>query len=185
MKFLVLMFGWFFLVFFAEVPAYGQAQFSAVASSELIERAKAYDGKIVIYQGEIIGEIMKRGKFAWLNINDGQNALGIWIHRGLLKNISPAGGSYFKRGDIVAVSGVFSRACREHGGDLDIHATALVLIASGQERTEKMFVIKAKAVTALTLLVILLMVLGLRWSRKKRVSKKDSLRINKRGFSNP
>lgn len=41
-----------------------------IDSSTLINNAFKYDGKVVEFQGEAIGEIMKRGDFAWVNIHD-------------------------------------------------------------------------------------------------------------------
>lgn len=46
------------------------------------------------------------------------------------KEISFCGG-YKGRGDTVRVTGVFHRACPEHGGDTDIHATTLLLVEKG------------------------------------------------------
>jgi hypothetical protein len=42
-------------------------------------------------------------------------------------------GDYRHKGDMVEVMGVFNRACREHGGDLDIHAESIRVIALGYE----------------------------------------------------
>jgi len=95
-----------------------------ISSSELIKNAKDYDGKTVLYGGEVIGDIMRRGDFAWINVNDGQNAIGVWIDASMLKEITYTG-SYRSKGDVVDIAGEFHRACPEHGGDLDIHARAL------------------------------------------------------------
>ena len=48
-------------------------------SLELINNAKQYDGKTVNYKGEVIGEVMVRGDYAWLHVNDGTIAIGIWV----------------------------------------------------------------------------------------------------------
>jgi hypothetical protein len=101
----------------------------------LINNAKLYDGKNVVYAGEVIGDIMIRGNFAWINVNDGKNAIGIWIDQALLKDIAYTG-SYRAAGDQVEVTGIFHRACPLHGGDLDIHAQAIRKIASGASRRE-------------------------------------------------
>ncbi len=107
-----------------------------VSSAELINNAKQYDGKEVIYKGEVIGDIMMRKEFVWININDGVNAIGIWSKKDLAKGILYTG-SYKSSGDIVEVRGVFHRACLEHGGDLDIHIEELSKISSGMVITEK------------------------------------------------
>ena len=102
-----------------------------ISSVELINRAKEYDGKIVVFSGEAIGDVMLRGDYAWANINDGDNAIGAWLPAELAKEIRLTG-SYKQKGDRVEVTGVFHRACPEHGGDLDIHGQALRKISAGR-----------------------------------------------------
>ena len=102
----------------------------AVSSLDLLNNTKAYDGKIVTYQGEVIGDVMIREDYAWLHVNDGVIAIGIWAPRKMVQDILYAG-NYHKKGDIVEVSGVFHRSCLEHGGDLDIHASEIKKILSG------------------------------------------------------
>jgi len=106
-----------------------------VSSSELINNAKQYDGKTVVYAGEIIGDIMVRGDYAWINLNDGKNAIGVWLDRGLIKDIIYTGNYKFK-GEVVEVNGIFNRACLQHGGDLDIHAQSLTKIIPGRPTQE-------------------------------------------------
>ena len=99
---------------------------------------------------------MLRGDYAWITVNDdaysmpqqgdpGKRAqpggrgtfagysnwgIGIWVTREQAEQISFCGG-YKGRGDTVRVTGVFNRACSEHGGDTDIHATTLLLMEKG------------------------------------------------------
>jgi hypothetical protein len=140
----------------------------SVSSKELIDNAKNYDGKIVLFQGEAIGEIMKRGGFAWININDGENAIGVWAPITLLKDIFLTG-NYRQKGDLVEVSGVFNKNCPEHGGDLDIHAREIRKVSKGRQIPERINFCKARF--ALTLIFILglvwiLSLLSKRWIRK-------------------
>lgn len=103
----------------------------AVSSVELIEKAKELDGQEVVYEGEVIGEVMTRGEYSWVNLNDGLNAVGVWMGNNSLSLIYFAG-DYKSRGDWLQVRGVFNRACRLHGGDLDIHAEEVVKLRSGR-----------------------------------------------------
>lgn len=125
-------------------------------SNELINNAKKYDGREITYSGEVIGDIMRRGEFAWLNVNDGNNAIGVWVNTALIKGIDFTG-SYKSVGDAVEVSGIFHRACLEHGGDLDIHAQTLRKITAGKIVEHKADSFKGK------LILILLGVLFLVW----------------------
>ena len=132
--------------------AYAQS----ISSTELINNAKQYDNKVVDYRGEVIGDIMIRGQYAWVNINDGQNAIGIWATKALIKNIAYKG-SYGFKGDIVEITGKFNRSCPEHGGDLDIHAQTMREVASGKQIFESLDLNKIKI--ALILLGIALLFL--------------------------
>jgi len=108
-----------------------------ISSVELIKNAKEYDGKLVVYCGEVIGDVMLRKEFVWVNINDGDNALGIWMGANLAKEINFTG-SYKSRGDVLEITGIFHRACLEHGGDLDIHAQAIRKTANGRLLSQKL-----------------------------------------------
>jgi len=141
-----------------------------VSSTELINSAKLYDGKTVVYAGEVIGDIMARGtpsasgitaargSYAWVNLNDGQNAIGIWMPEALTKDIRLTG-SYKSRGDWIEVTGVFHRACADHGGDLDIHALAIRKIQSGKAIVERANPAKRNLLFTLTGILCLIVIL--------------------------
>ena len=128
----------------------------AISSTELIQSPQEYDQKEVVYEGEVIGEIMHRRQGVWVNINDGQNSIGVWLPPELTTVIEHRG-SYKAKGDILQVKGIFNRACGQHGGDLDIHATSLLKIKSGWHRQEE--IILAKRNLLIVLLVILCLIL--------------------------
>jgi hypothetical protein len=103
--------------------------------NQLVENAEAIDGKTFTVIGEAIGESMERGDHAWVNINDGSNAMGIWIPLDDAKSIKVFG-DYKHIGDQLQVTGVFNRACVEHGGDVDIHSTSIEVVTAGYATTE-------------------------------------------------
>jgi hypothetical protein len=125
-----------------------------IGSVELINNAKQFDGMTVKYQGEVIGDIMVRGAHAWLSVNDGPAALGVWTEKGIVSQIRYIGG-YRIKGDIVEVVGIFHRSCPEHGGDLDIHAVSLLNIASGRRLPVSIDRRKVQAAMILTCVVVL------------------------------
>ncbi len=137
---------------FIGVPVFSQA----ISSTKLINYAQQLDGRQVIYQGEVIGEIMQRGTHCWININDSQNALGIWIDKNLLTDIAYLG-NYKARGDWVEIRGTFNRSCPEHGGDLDIHALSLRKIEAGRlvEESFEPAKLRLAVFTGIALLVLL------------------------------
>lgn len=140
-----------------------------ISSGELVEKSKFYDGKIILFRGEVIGEVMVRGEGAWLNVNDdaysqgSRNLVGynsgqsIWAKAEDVKMIKICG-DYFHTGDNIEVTGFFNRACKEHGGDMDIHAQTVTFIQSGKERENP---IKSWKILASIILLFLIVVLSL------------------------
>jgi hypothetical protein len=105
-----------------------------------------WNGKTVTFHGEAIGEVMARDSYAWIHLNDdaymeqnveegaklgGYNSgMAVWVPAELTKVIDTYG-DYKHEGTIVEVTGVFNAACKEHGGDMDIHATTLRILRPG------------------------------------------------------
>lgn len=139
-----------------------------VSSTELIEHARELDGREVSYQGEVIGEVMNRGDHSWVNLNDGENAIGIWSDNNLLGIISFCG-SYQARGDSLEVRGIFNRACKIHGGDLDIHALHIIKLRDGRQVKHRL--VQEKQTLAIILSGVLLCLLILQFL-KRRLSRK-------------
>ena len=157
-----------------------------VSSTELIEKAKELDGKEVVYEGEVIGEVMTRGEYSWVNLNDGLNAVGVWmgnnslglIYFGANESVERTenrqkvitkgdflAGGYKFRGDWLQVRGVFNRACRLHGGDLDIHAQDIIKIRSGRAVKHRL-VPEKKRIALILAGVCLCLLIGQLLSRK-------------------
>jgi hypothetical protein len=146
------------IMFFGLIVHTAYAQ--PVSSTDLINNAKQYDGKIVDYRGEVIGDIMIRGQYAWININDGQNAIGIWGPKALIKDIAYKG-SYGFKGDVIEITGMFNRSCPEHGGDLDIHAQTIRKATGGRQIFENLDFNKIKIAFILLGIALLLFISNL------------------------
>jgi hypothetical protein len=131
----------------------------AIQSSMLVGNSSAYDGKAIIFFGEIVGGVMERGDFVWVNVHDGEYAIGVYAPKELF-NYSVVSGDYNHKGDMIEVAGVFNRACREHGGDTDLHARTLRVVARGYEvghplSMSKVFLTLLLLVMNIPLLIIL------------------------------
>jgi hypothetical protein len=140
----------FLLLMVAAAPgafaAQGPLPEGVLWSAELVEHPDKYDGTVIEYEGEAIGEAMQRGEMAWLHINDdaysqlaydegaplsGLNSgHAVWLPAAEADKVAIFGDNKH-RGDLVRVTGTFNAACPEHGGDMDIHATALQVIGDG------------------------------------------------------
>jgi len=55
------------------------AEARTVTGAEAVESARELDGSTVAFQGELIGEAMRRGDHAWLNLADLTGTLGAWV----------------------------------------------------------------------------------------------------------
>lgn len=102
----------------------------SIPINDLIEKSVKYSGQEVTVEGEALGEVLERGDYAWVNISDGGNAIGIWMTLDDAMKIENFG-DYKNVGDTIKVAGVFSRNCAEHGGDVDIHCRSLNIVSVG------------------------------------------------------
>lgn len=99
--------------------------------AEIIKNVKSFDGKTIVFEGEVIGDVMRRGNFAWVNVYNYDDALGVWMSAALAAGIDHTG-SHRETGDKIEVVGVFHRACPEHGGDMDLHAQSIRRLSCGE-----------------------------------------------------
>lgn len=141
----------------------------ATTINYLVEHALTRDRQTVVLEAEAIGEVLERGENAWVNVNDGTNAIGIYMTAQQAKSIQNFG-SYAQSGDWIRITGTFYRACPEHGGEMDIHAASVTILRDGQPLdhivTGLKFVLTLMALSlALTLIFI-----KRHLFRKKRVS---------------
>jgi membrane protein implicated in regulation of membrane protease activity len=140
-------------------------------SGQLVEKPKDYNGKTVTFTGEAIGEVMVRGDYAWIHLNDdaymelnveegatlgGYNSgMAVWVPSPLTVPIDTYG-DYKHEGSIVQISGTFNAACKEHGGDMDIHATKLSVVRVGHVVADPIPPWKAALAAALVALAAVL-----------------------------
>ncbi len=119
-----------------------------VSMADLLNDWEKLDGSEVIFRGEAIGDVMRRGDHAWVTINDdlysrearleagklrgGNSGIGVWLPIAEAEKIEVLG-RFGTVGDFVEVRGVFNATCLEHGGDFDIHAFSLTVIYPGRE----------------------------------------------------
>lgn len=118
-------------------PAYA-AQPVVVRVGDIVQRAVELDGSEVTFEGEAIGEALRAdGDSVWVNVLDEGTAIGVWMPDDMAEQIERFG-AYRQTGDTVRVTGVVNLACDRHGGDLDVHATALEVTGSGEPRSERL-----------------------------------------------
>lgn len=111
-------------------------QSSIISINDLITKSHEYDNQTITIEAEVILEVLERDDYAWINVNDGTNAIGVYVPMDMIKDLDVFG-DYNHRGDIVRIEGVFTRNCDEHGGEIDIHATSLEIVEEGYTITQE------------------------------------------------
>ncbi len=150
----------FCITFFLLLDVAYAALVEPTSSIDLIEHSEKYDEQNITFEGEVVGDIMIRGDFTWINISDIDSAIGIWAPRELSDKITYKGG-YKYNGDRVRIEGVFHRACSEHGGDLDIHAESIEILEVGSERIHEVSEKKQKLANILLGVLLCLGILNI------------------------
>lgn len=143
-----------------------------LSSETIINESDRLNGRRICFRGEVVGDLMMRGKCCWINLNDGPVAIGIYCQTSLIPPILYIG-DYKHTGDILEVSGIFHKACSDHTGELDIHAERIRIIERGDSRYHP--VNKLKIYTATLLALITCLTLLLYYLRKKRLTKASTL----------
>lgn len=103
-----------------------------ITSAELRDCPETYDRARVAYRGEVVGELLRRDDGAWARLNDdayagevgplpghrayrGTNTgIAVLLPHDVADRVSAVGGPG-RRGDVVAVSGMFSRVDQRSG----------------------------------------------------------------------
>lgn len=97
-----------------------------VSSDELNDCPADYDGRAVVYEGEVVGALLTRRDGAWVQLNDdvyagdlgplpahrdfrgGNAGIGVFLPAGLVDMVEMVGGPA-ARGDVLRITGVFHR----------------------------------------------------------------------------
>lgn len=119
------------LVGLSETAAAASGPLPVVTSAQLVNDAHRYDGRTVAFKGEVVGSPIVQGDRVWVNVTDGTYALGVLLPRKDLARIHVFG-TYWHKGDVVEVIGVFHRTDPGSGGETDIRASSLTVLRPGR-----------------------------------------------------
>lgn len=111
-------------------PVLGLAQEGADIGA-LLAAPDRYAGQVVSAQGEVLGDVLWRGEYAWVNVGDVSGAIGVWVAAAQVQAISHVG-RHGVTGDWVQVTGRFG-AWTDLGGDLAIKADQLTVLRHGHD----------------------------------------------------
>ena len=115
---------------------------------ELVNGSKTFDGQSVVIRGEAIGQVMSRGDFAWVNVEDATGQIGVWLS---LEEAGKIGslGNYHTKGDIVQVEGIFARADTRLQGETAVRAQTVTIIFRGEPIPHEFNMVKVEISAAL------------------------------------
>ncbi|MDP2814785.1 MAG: hypothetical protein Q8S15_05605 [Erysipelotrichaceae bacterium] len=150
------------------------SQINQVTINQIIANSHDFDQSVIMIEAEVILEVLERNENAWINVNDGTNAIGVFLPLSMTADLEVFG-DYEHQGDTVRVVGVFSRNCVEHGGEIDIHASSLEVIKQGVKQNHKVPVWKG----LLALVGVSMSITALLLHRKRKVIMKFSNRFVK------
>ena len=151
-------------------------------SSEAVNSCPdAFDGQVVVYYGEVVGDVLQRDGGAWTLVNDdayaltlgplsghgdfegGNSGLAVWLP-GQLATLADEPGNADRRGDVLRVNGVVRRADPEDGGGLTLRAIQAEVVFEAQYLETPVNRVQALVATVFTLVAIGVVV----WDRRLR-----------------
>lgn len=120
-----------------------------VSSAAVNSCPDAFDGQVVVYFGEVVGDVLQRDEGAWLLVNDddyalevgplaghvefrgGNSGLAVWMPEGL-SDLADEPGNASRRGDILRIEGVVRRTDPTDGGGLTLRAINAEVVVEAQ-----------------------------------------------------
>ena len=103
----------------------------ALSPAEVVWIAPEGDGEEIVVEGEAIGDVLRTvGGGKWVNILGDDVGLGIWMQDAMVEQITHLG-HYQHTGDVLRIEGTLNRACPQHGGEYDVHASDVTVIQKG------------------------------------------------------
>jgi hypothetical protein len=132
-------------------PASGTSPLE-VSSATLIDCPAEFDGRTVVFVGEVVGAVLRRGSHAWLQLNDdsyalaggplpthritagGNAGLAVRVPAAVADGIEHVGG-HRARGDVLHVTGVFEQTHPADAGGPAIEAREAHLVRRGEDVT--------------------------------------------------
>lgn len=150
----------FFKMVFIVVPVFTAGLAFAepsirVNSKQLINDKNTFDGKNVVFTGEIIGDIMPRGSNAWCNIQDDDNVIGVFAPGELFRIVHQTG-DYQHQGDTVEIEGKFLRFDPQLKGEMSIRAYRIKILKFGYQMAHVVDTNKEEAAFGLAVVAALL-----------------------------
>lgn len=152
-----------------------------VGANDLYDCPQAYDGRLVRYEGEVVGALLDRADGAWAQLNDdayaggvgplpahrefrgGNSGVGVHLPRDLADTVEWVGGPA-ARGDVLAVTGIYHQSDAGSGEAFVIRAGSGEVTARGSPIEHEDVPGRRIAGVLLAAAALALLTVGRRWS---------------------
>lgn len=142
-----------------------------VSAGELIDCPAIFDGRRVVYVGEVIDAVLPRGNRAWVQLNDdpysgeagplpqsrtalgGNSGIAVSIPREAAQRVDHVG-SYRAQGDVLRVMGRYHAADPADGGAPAIQADQVRIVRPGHDIAHRVSSTRVVAAIALSLVAL-------------------------------
>ncbi len=104
------------------------------SSSELIDivsKNPSMNGRPVVLEGEVISEPIERRDGCWINVTDGNLAIGVFFNDCQQTKSVKVWGQHLYKGDTVRIEGKVFNADKLTDGELDMQGESLTVIEPG------------------------------------------------------
>lgn len=152
-----------------------------VSSAAINSCPDAFDGHVVVYVGEVVGDVLRRDGGSWVLVNDddyalevgplsghtqfaGSNSgLSVWLPDDQ-DDLVDEPGSARRRGDVIEVRGVVHRTDPDDGGGLTIRALQTRVLVEAQYLANRVHRVQA----GVAIVFVLLAAAVVAWERRGR-----------------
>lgn len=119
---------------------------------------RALNGATVRFSGEAVGDILAADDdHVWVNmLGERGTSIGVYMTKAQAGGIHTLG-DYHNSGTVLEVEGIYSISCEEHEGELDVHASTVLVTDNGGAIThgfsaERLFLAAVLCLVGLVLL---------------------------------
>ncbi len=120
------------LVLLMVAPGFAFAAPMRIDTATIAQADPDLDGVVIVFTGEAIGDSLRApAGQRWVNVLEGATAVGVVADPELFAGIDGFG-EWSRTGTRVEVTGVLNIACTQHGGDLDVHASEVRVLAPSE-----------------------------------------------------
>ena len=141
----------------------------------VVENPKVMDGSNVTLVGEVISEPIERKDGCWINVTDGNIAIGVFFRDCRWTKGIKYWGQHLYKGDTVMIEGRVYKADTQTNGELDIQGTSLEVVEPGYPTAERVPFWKILIASVLAAVALLLVIDRILTTIREKKAKKENV----------